>query len=36
MHAGYDHGYYFIQTFMEEHLRWHARQLVTTTTGGRP
>ena len=27
MHAGYDHGYYFIQTFMEEHLRWHARQL---------
>ena len=28
MHAGYDHGYWFIQTFMEEHLRWHARQLV--------
>jgi len=27
MHAAYDHGYYFIQTFMEEHLRWHARQL---------
>jgi S-formylglutathione hydrolase len=27
MHAGYDHGYYFIQTFMEEHLRWHAGQL---------
>ncbi len=27
MHAGYDHGYYFIQTFMEDHLRWHARQL---------
>jgi S-formylglutathione hydrolase len=27
MHAGYDHGYYFIQTFMDEHLRWHARQL---------
>jgi S-formylglutathione hydrolase len=27
MHAGYDHGYYFIQTFVEEHLRWHARQL---------
>jgi S-formylglutathione hydrolase len=36
MHAGYDHGYYFIQTFIEDHLRWHARQLVTTTTGGRP
>ena len=30
MHAGYDHGYYFIQTFMEEHLRWHARQLRAT------
>jgi len=27
MHAGYDHGYYFIQTFMEEHLRWHAGRL---------
>jgi S-formylglutathione hydrolase FrmB len=27
MHAGYDHGYYFIQTFVEEHFRWHARQL---------
>jgi S-formylglutathione hydrolase len=27
MHAGYDHGYYFIQSFIEEHLRWHARQL---------
>jgi S-formylglutathione hydrolase len=28
MHAGYDHGYWFIQTFMEDHLRWHARQLA--------
>ncbi len=26
-HEGYDHGYYFIQTFMEDHLRHHARQL---------
>lgn len=26
-HAGYDHGYYFIQSFMEDHLRHHARQL---------
>jgi S-formylglutathione hydrolase len=26
-HAGYDHGYYFIQSFVEDHLRWHARQL---------
>jgi S-formylglutathione hydrolase len=27
MHAGYDHSYYFIQTFVEDHLRWHARVL---------
>lgn len=27
-HAGYDHGYYFIQSFIEEHLRHHAAQLV--------
>ena len=27
MHAGYDHGYYFIQSVVEDHLRWHARQL---------
>ena len=26
-HAGYDHGYYFISTFMEDHLRHHAKQL---------
>ena len=26
-HAGYDHGYYFIQTFMDDHLRHHAKQL---------
>ena len=26
-HAGYDHGYYFISTFMADHLRHHARQL---------
>jgi len=24
---GYDHGYYFISTFMEDHLRHHARAL---------
>ncbi len=24
---GYDHGYYFISTFMEEHLRFHAAEL---------
>jgi S-formylglutathione hydrolase len=27
MHAGYDHGYYFIQTFIADHLRHHAAQL---------
>jgi S-formylglutathione hydrolase len=26
-HAGYDHGYYFISTFIEDHLRHHARAL---------
>ena len=27
-HAGYDHGYYFINTFIEDHLRHHAAALV--------
>ena len=27
-HAGYDHGYYFIATFMEHHLRFHHQQLL--------
>jgi S-formylglutathione hydrolase len=27
MHAGYDHSYYFISTFMPDHLRWHAERL---------
>jgi S-formylglutathione hydrolase len=27
MHAAYDHGYYFIQSFMEDHLRHHAAVL---------
>ncbi|RZS77198.1 S-formylglutathione hydrolase [Pigmentiphaga kullae] len=26
-HAGYDHGYYFISTFMEDHLAFHAQAL---------
>ncbi len=25
---GYDHSYYFISTFMADHLRHHAEQLV--------
>ena len=26
--AGYDHSYYFISTFMEDHLRWHHKRLT--------
>lgn len=26
-HAGYDHGYYFISTFMEDHLNFHSANL---------
>jgi S-formylglutathione hydrolase len=26
---GYDHSYYFIASFMEDHLRWHAERLGT-------
>lgn len=29
IHDGYDHGYYFISTFIEEHLRFHAERLGT-------
>ena len=28
LHPGYDHSYYFISTFMEDHLRWHAKRLL--------
>jgi S-formylglutathione hydrolase len=27
MQEGYDHSYYFISTFMEDHLRWHWERL---------
>jgi S-formylglutathione hydrolase len=27
-HEGYDHGYYFIATFIADHLRHHAQQLM--------
>lgn len=27
MHERYDHSYYFISTFMDDHLRWHAERL---------
>lgn len=27
-HERYDHSYYFISSFMEDHLRWHAERLL--------
>ncbi|WP_056483973.1 S-formylglutathione hydrolase [Sphingomonas sp. Leaf208] len=27
MQEGYDHSYFFISTFLEDHLRWHAARL---------
>ena len=27
MQEGYDHSYYFISTFMADHVRWHAERL---------
>lgn len=32
-HAGYDHGYYFIQSFMADHLAHHAGHLGLGTAG---
>jgi S-formylglutathione hydrolase len=29
LQAGYDHSYYFISSFMEEHLRFHAAELFS-------
>ncbi|WP_031304633.1 S-formylglutathione hydrolase [Sphingobium quisquiliarum] len=31
MREGYDHSYYFISTFMADHLRWHAGRLGAGT-----
>jgi len=28
MRTGYDHGYFFIQTFIADHLAWHAARLA--------
>jgi len=28
MQEGYDHSYFFISTFMDDHLRWHAERLA--------
>jgi len=30
-HEGYDHSYFFISTFIEDHLRWHAQRLAIAT-----
>lgn len=27
MQAGYDHSYYFISSFMADHVKWHAERL---------
>jgi S-formylglutathione hydrolase len=27
MQEGYDHSYYFVSTFIDDHLRWHAERL---------
>jgi S-formylglutathione hydrolase len=27
LQAGYDHSYFFIASFIEDHLRFHARNL---------
>lgn len=26
---GYEHGYFFVQSFIEDHLRWHAQRLFS-------
>lgn len=28
IHPGYDHSYFFVATFIEDHLRWHAATLL--------
>ena len=32
-HAGYDHSYYFVASFIEEHLRFHASHLGEPAQG---
>jgi len=33
MQPGYDHSYYFISTFLAEHLAWHAERLADKNQG---
>jgi S-formylglutathione hydrolase len=28
LREGYDHGYFFIQSFIAGHLEWHAKRLA--------
>jgi S-formylglutathione hydrolase len=28
MQEGYDHSYFFISTFMADHIAWHAERLA--------
>ncbi len=28
LHSGYDHGYFFIQSFIAGHMEWHGRRLL--------
>ena len=30
---GYDHSYYFVSTFIPDHLAWHAEKLGSTCQG---
>jgi len=32
LHEGYDHGYFFVSTFIEEHIRFHAQRLGATSS----
>jgi S-formylglutathione hydrolase len=29
-HAGYDHSYYFVASFMADHVAWHASRLTAS------
>ena len=31
MQDGYDHSYFFISTFMDDHIRWHAERLFASS-----
>jgi S-formylglutathione hydrolase len=28
MQEGYDHSYFFVSTFIADHVRWHAEKLM--------